>query len=195
MRTKCIVTVAILLWLGGSSAMAGNSKYLQLDTGWEVSCRGSFQCRHDMRDLLVIYHPFTGSTTGDFGMAQHRAVIPASWQPPYTLSFYIDGRVVWERDVADPENYGNRDLIRVDITPYVKPGKPFELAIRVFDKVGTDTPLDSDFYWESGYTGGPGRRDVKYPFKFRTCAYWGDICLSPPPASLPRAEFRCRPAG
>ncbi len=210
MRTKCIVTVAILLWLGGSSAMAGNSKYLQLDTGWEVSCRGSFQCRHDMRDLLVIYHPFTGSTTGDFGMAQHRAVIPASWQPPYTLSFYctddytsdeqkpptndyighdiyphhrfkqvlIDGRVVWERDVADPENYGNRDLIRVDITPYVKPGKPFELAIRVFDKVGTDTPLDSDFYWESGYTGGPGRRDVKYPFKFRTCAYWGDICLA-----------------
>jgi hypothetical protein len=195
MSTHAIIWAFLIAICTGSTAMGANLMYLELDDSWQATQQGRFQVWHDMRDLLVIHHPFDASATGDFGAVRRMARVPQTWEPPFTLSFYctddylsdetekptggsthdafpghrfkqvlVDGAVVWESDVADWDGYGNRDLIHVDLTPHVEAGKPFELSLRVLDRVGTETQLDSDFIYLSWQNpGGPGEGAIEGP--------------------------------
>jgi hypothetical protein len=100
----------------------------------------------------------------------------------------IDDRVIWDRDVADPifpgaksaamEPAGGADpfppYFRVDITPYVTPGQPFELSLRVFDQAATTERLDQDWRAEFRFYDKPV--DMKNT-TFSTDVYWADVTL------------------
>lgn len=85
----------------------------------------------------------------------------------------VDDRIVWESDIADPSQPGVTTDFAVDLTPFVKAGQAFQLGLRVRDRVGLDTPLDTDFYFRGVYEGDrPGGTPI-----LSTTAYWGDVRL------------------
>lgn len=169
---------------------------------WTFSSKGSYSGRLDRRDLYNIEHPWVMSETGSFGQIECEAAIPKGWKPPYALHFYasddyasepnpqsphdwwgidsyvghrfkqvlINGAVVWEMDVGD---HVVCPTFCIDITPHVAPGKPFKLALRVIDKVGTDHTLPDDFT-RIGTTEGDKKLTDR---KFYTNVWWGDIAL------------------
>ncbi|MFH1572102.1 MAG: hypothetical protein ABIL09_29190 [Gemmatimonadota bacterium] len=121
----------------------------------------------------------------------------------------VDGAVVWDQDVGDPEVPG---YFQVDLGDRVHAGQPFELTLRVLDKVATATRLPGDAFhlgiWSWDGLGDPGAAAKLY-----TRVFWGDLALSagaplawsdnparrplelhpvrPPPAPAPeRAEHR-----
>jgi hypothetical protein len=60
----------------------------------------------------------------------------------------------------------------IDLSNLVKPGEPFELSLRVVDKVGTATKLEGEWFY-------PGNFDPKEdPRAFATHVYWGDLLLT-----------------
>lgn len=101
----------------------------------------------------------------------------------------VNNRVVWERDVADSDSPDWRPG-RTQTTPYrdyyyvvdisedVHPGQEFELALRIYDKVGSGISLPGDVhqahYWE------PPDFDRAQANKwFDFMAWWGDVFLTP----------------
>ncbi|MCC6445347.1 MAG: glycoside hydrolase family 127 protein [Armatimonadetes bacterium] len=176
--------------------------YLELDQQeWAFSARGAYQGRPDRRRLYAMLHPWVPAETGGYGQLQAEVSVPADWKPPYALHFYagddyvsdshrlqpsdwlgmecyqghrfkqvlIDDRVVWETDIGDaaPQSFA------VDITPYVQPGSPFRLAVRVFDRVGTDTVLPGDFQ----HIGATESKKPEDPHRFFSTVWWGDVAL------------------
>lgn len=181
--------------------MSGQSRYLDLSV-WTFTSEKAFTGRPDRRDLYNIEHPWITSETGGFGQIEAQVVIPEGWKPPYALHFYasddyasernpesphewwgidsyvghrfkqvlIDGAVVWEADVGD---HIVCPSFCADITPYVTPGKPFRLALRVFDKVGSDQTLPHD-HTRVGTTEGDKKLTDR---KFYTNVWWGDVAI------------------
>jgi hypothetical protein len=181
--------------------MTGQSRYLDLSE-WTFSSEGNYSGRLDRRDLYNVEHPWVMSETGSFGQIEGEAVIPKGWKPPYALHFYasddyasepnpqsphdwwgiesyvghrfkqvlIDGVVVWEVDAGD---HVVCPCFCADITPYVTPAKPFKVALRVIDKVGTDQTLPDDFT-RIGTTEGDKKLADR---KFYTNVWWGDVAL------------------
>jgi len=85
----------------------------------------------------------------------------------------IDGKVAWQRDIADDSAPGTPTDFAVDVTSHVKPGGTFVLALRNTDQVGLAVPLLSDFYLHGIYEGDrPGGNHV-----LATTCYWGDVTL------------------
>lgn len=86
----------------------------------------------------------------------------------------IDGKVVWDRDVADSESF---NYTSIDIAKHVKPGKTFDLTLRVIDKVNPATKLPGDEFrlgiWDWQALG-----DKDADKKFYTRVFWGDLALS-----------------
>ena len=103
----------------------------------------------------------------------------------------VDGEVVWERDVADPEGPQVATRFEVDLTRHCKPGRAFRLGLRVLDKVGTDVTLPKDFQ-HTGTTETAAEKPGD-PARFMTHVYWGDALLlrgRPSPAALEPLERR-----
>ena len=85
----------------------------------------------------------------------------------------VNDEIVWERDIADPSQPGATTDFALDLTPHVTAGRPFRLGLRVRDRVGLDTPLDTDSYHRGVYEGErPGGTSV-----LATTAYWGDVTV------------------
>jgi len=175
--------------------------FLEFDAQkWTFASQGPYEGRLDRRKLYVLRHPWEPAAADHFGQIETAFTIPESWRPPFALHFYasddyvadntrlqptdwlgmecyqghrfkqvlIDGAVVWEVDVAD-----NTPSYAVDITPYVKPGQPFRLALRVVDKVGTDVTLPGDFL----HIGATESKKPGDPRRFFTNVWWGDVAL------------------
>lgn len=172
-------------------------------SAWSFSGKGAYTGRLDRRQLYNICHEWVPSNTGDFGQIETQALIPADWKPPFALHFYaaddyasepdpnpphdwwgiesyvghrfkqilVNGRVAWEADVAD---HVVSPAFAADITPYVTPGVPFTLALRVLDKAGTEQVLPEDFLRIGTTEGG---KKVEDPRRFYTNVWWGDVAL------------------
>ncbi|MEW6754628.1 MAG: hypothetical protein AB1505_27140, partial [Candidatus Latescibacterota bacterium] len=86
----------------------------------------------------------------------------------------VDGRVVWERDVADAEEEA---YFSAELLPSATPGQRFELTLRVIDRVGTATPLPTDEF-HLGIWSWQGLGDPQAARKLFTRVFWGDLALS-----------------
>ena len=178
---------------------------LPFDERWATRTRGVYEVRKDMRDLFNINHPWTVGTEGSFGSISVTARVPADWTGGVVLYFYmsdnyqavpttlarvqggwlgyevyigyrfkqllINGNVVWETDVADsgPVEFA------VDITEYIRPGRNFQLAFRMYDRVSTDVELEHrmDFYGSF-----ETRREALNKNTFHTSLWIGDVVLA-----------------
>ncbi|MFQ6096460.1 MAG: hypothetical protein ACE5O2_01950, partial [Armatimonadota bacterium] len=168
---------------------------------WTVSRRGDYHVRYDRRDLQAVYHLSTTAAAGDHATLTTTVTIPRDWRPPYGLELYcsddyryqpsdfkntgwmaahaypgrrfkqvlVVGKVVWDVVVGDVVR---EQRIGLDLTALVEPGKPFELALRVIDKVATDTPRDGDFFHPGAF------EPKKDPKAFMTHVYWGDVLVT-----------------
>ncbi|MGQ9737749.1 MAG: exo-rhamnogalacturonan lyase family protein [Armatimonadota bacterium] len=99
----------------------------------------------------------------------------------------IDDTVVWEADVGDSTS----PCFVVDVTPYVQRGKPFRLALRVMDKIGTDTILPGDFMHIG--TTETAVKKMGDPRRFLTDVWWGDVMLWERDDGKEPAKPRSRP--
>lgn len=183
--------------------MKQRQQYIELATGWSFSSKGTFTGKLDRRDLYNIRHEWIPSETGAFGQMETEAVVPQGWKAPFALHFYasddyasepnpqsphdwwgiesyvghrfkqvlIDGVVVWDQDVGD---HIVCPSFCADITPHVKPGKPFKLALRVLDKIGTDQVLTDD-HMRIGTI--ESNKTLDGPRDFSTNVWWGDVAL------------------
>ena len=86
----------------------------------------------------------------------------------------IDGQVVWEWDVADPEEDA---YFNVDLSHLLQPGQRFELSLRVIDRAGSATRLPTDEF-HLGIWSWQGLDDPEAESKFYTRIFWGDVALS-----------------
>jgi len=119
---------------------------------------------------------------------------------PGTESFFdhrfkqvlIDGQVVWERDVIDENLHASQSVFQVDITPYVTPGKPFELTLRALDKVSTAQRNERDVWFIGGtwYSSGDGKTEE--PPRFHTIVWFADVLVGQKEA-VEAAPAGCRP--
>ncbi len=89
----------------------------------------------------------------------------------------INGRVVWESDVADAEGPQVQTRFEVELPPECAPGASFRLALRVLDKVGSETRLPQDFHHTGATERTPEPPDKPVPPRFMTHVYWGDVLL------------------
>ncbi|NLC55563.1 MAG: hypothetical protein GX774_01845 [Armatimonadetes bacterium] len=186
---------------------------------WAFSAQGAYLARLDRRGLYVVTHPRQPAGTGDFGRLERTVTLPRGWKPPFALHLYcsddyvadgwrpqpgdwlgseayvghrfkqvlVDDQVVWERDVADDNA---ERAIHIDLTPHVTPGKPFRLALRVIDRVGTDQVLPEDFL-HIGTTDATKPGD---PRRFQTQVWWGDVALTQQDRSATALPPRPRPS-
>jgi len=168
---------------------------------WSLQTQGDYHCRYDRRNLYCMYHLTSTAATGDHATLTTTVTIPANWQPPYGIEFYcsddyivrpsdfkntgwmavhaypghrfkqvlIDGKVVWDVDVGD---VGREAYYGINITDLVEPGKPFELTLRMLDKVGTEAELEGEFVEHGAF------RPNENPRAFMTHLYWGDLLVS-----------------
>ena len=102
----------------------------------------------------------------------------------------VDGKVVWEQDVAESDSPGwknGQDAVAyagfyhtADLTGAVKPGQSFDLELRIIDKVGSGVTLPGDrhqgHYWEPATLERP-----KANAWFDFTGWWGDVFLTPDP--------------
>jgi hypothetical protein len=86
----------------------------------------------------------------------------------------IDDKVIWERDVIDENTMGSQTIFQVDITPYVRPGKPFKLAFRALDKVSTLERNEQDVWFIGGAWHAPGDGKTEDPPRFHTAVWFAD---------------------
>ncbi|MBI3852049.1 MAG: hypothetical protein HY298_17460 [Verrucomicrobia bacterium] len=86
----------------------------------------------------------------------------------------IDGRVVWEQDIGDSEDFG---YFSADVSQRVAPGGTFTLTLRVLDKVGSATKLPGDEF-HLGVLSWEGLGDPNAEKKLYTRVFWGDVALS-----------------
>jgi len=83
-------------------------------------------------------------------------------------------------DVQDPPPYV--DVYRhVDISQYVAPGEAFDLTLRLYDKVGSATPLPGDLH------GIMSEEPEDNRTRFQTIAWWADVTLLNEPLAQERS--------
>ena len=135
------------------------SRTVTVPADWQPPCSLTFFCSDDYSDYRE--RPKTSDNSID------------SYPGHRFKEVLIDGRVVWQRDIADDSSPGAATDFVVDVPLQVKPGRSFVLTFRNFDRVGLDTPLPTDFYLRGIYEGDrPGGNHV-----LATTCYWGDVML------------------
>ncbi len=192
------------------------------DPGWELHSDAPWWGHVDMRDLLNLFHPLVVSANGAWAGAVRDVVLPSAWGSTPTLRFYcadnyavdpkyspgaagvenypnhrfkqalIGDQVVWEQDVADSASHEAPTLFSVDLRPYVRPGQPFRLTLRVIDRVSTEKRLPGDVRFIGGtwYSAGDGR--TEQPPRFHTAVWFGDVVLGEA-AAVAAAPLGSRP--
>jgi hypothetical protein len=208
MTATILCSLRLLAPWGAATAEPAHLLALPLGSDhWTFSAQGPYQACLDMRELYQINHPFVVSGAGSFGQLSGEVSVPATWRGPIKLRFYqgkscqanpdrtknggydtsfvghrfrqllIDGRVVWEADVADP-GPGSHHV--VDLSEWLKPGQSAQLAMRIYDKVGTDVELEQDFIDIGTWIGEENHRrfsDPSITHRFEIRSYWGDLAL------------------
>ncbi|MCC6443678.1 MAG: hypothetical protein IT210_09520 [Armatimonadetes bacterium] len=158
--------------------VAGASREITLPAVWHPPFALRFYCADDYFADPEKHKPGMLGTESFFG---HRF-----------KQVLIDGRVVWERDVAEENLHASQSVFQVDITPYVEPGKPFRLTFRVFDRSGTPERNERDVWFIGGtwYAAGDGK--TEQPPRFHTAVWFADPVIgekaaveTAPPGSRP----------
>ncbi|MFC1718108.1 beta-L-arabinofuranosidase domain-containing protein [Candidatus Poribacteria bacterium] len=87
----------------------------------------------------------------------------------------VDGEVIWEVDVADPEGVSVQSYFSIPLPERVEPGDQVRIEFRLIDKVGSSEHQGED-YRHIGTTDGIKKSD---PWRFMTHVYVGDVMLTP----------------
>ena len=87
----------------------------------------------------------------------------------------VDGEVIWEADVADPEGVSEPSQFSIPLPSHVKAGERIRLEFRLIDKIGSTTRSGDDFR-HIGTTDGI---EASEPWRFMTHLYIGDVRLTP----------------
>jgi len=134
-------------------------------------------CRLARADLLNFYANDTYEAEG-WEQGKLKWTFPAAACQNFVghrfKQILIDGQVVWEQDVADAETF---NYASVDVSRSVKPGKEFDLTLRVIDKVSPATRLPGDEF-HLGIWDWQAQGDKDADKKFHTRVFWGDVALS-----------------
>jgi hypothetical protein len=132
------------------------SKYLLPGT-WRKKHTGPFSLRRDLRQLLVIEHPWQPSRAGQYGQWETRVAAPRDWQPgaPLFVSFY------------QSDNYSG-DWLPGDwtgIQAFV--GHRFKQLLVDGQVVWEEDVADEEFAGAKklGYRGAPGRSGYRDPYR------------------------------
>lgn len=135
------------------------SRSVTLPADWQPPYTLAFFCSDDYSDYRE--RPKTSSNSID------------SYPGHRFKEVLIDGRAIWQRDIADDSAPGTATDFAVDVTSHVKPGRAFMLSVRNTDRVGLNSALPTDFYLRGVYEGDrPGGNHV-----LATTCYWGDMTL------------------
>ena len=112
---------------------------------WEESRAGS---RATVHSTIEIPHDWEGQVRLRFYMTDeydthYRRLDPDNWLGQMNLvghrfkQVLVDGEVVWERDVADPEGVGQESHYSVLLPERIEPGDRVRLSFRLIDKVSS----------------------------------------------------------
>lgn len=199
MRTMGSWGLAAALCLTGAAAVAAQDE-------WSIETKGAWKMRPDpQRDLLVMDHPWSTSSTGDFALVWRMMKAAEDWNGPVNLCFYCsddyhtdgwrpDGTKVsaegfcghrFKQVLVDNAVVWSRDVsdpvVKGESPGFrvpikVQPGQDFRLSLLVYDRTGSTEILEGDFYQdESGKTTRP--KEGADPFRFMTHVYWGDFAM------------------
>ncbi|MBM4081557.1 MAG: hypothetical protein FJ278_17770, partial [Planctomycetes bacterium] len=212
-----LLTAACMFFSGWAAA---NAETLELPLGrWTWRAKGNYAGWLDRRGLYQIVHPMETAKAGDYGRTETQVTIPADAKPPYTLRFYVndtlygeghgpsavidvrvghrfnqalvDGKVVWSEDMAKSKPISGPRYTLVDITPHVTPGRPFTLALQVWEEVDSSREMPGDAIQLGVYAGTTQKYTPLPREKYGTRTYWGDVAIHAGPP--PRAEdLPCR---
>jgi len=87
----------------------------------------------------------------------------------------IDGRLLWEQDVADT---GTGQYYDIDLGWGVSPGQTIEITLRMIDKVASDVELPGDYHRIGDASGRqPCWSEPSTYLRFETRSYWADVVL------------------
>lgn len=158
--SKKTITAFLLLTaaaLNGKCGDVGNIRNpgFEDDSAWEFHKKGeAWNSRYEIKELksgkrgvLISFPRGTIGTVGDnAGISQNVTLTPedkgiAFWMKDsydgptwgyHFIQLLLDGKVIWEKDVAR----GSLDWSegKIDLTPYVKEAKTYQLDLRVYDK-------------------------------------------------------------
>ena len=170
---------------------------------WELGAVGNFSGCLDRRQLYQLSYPMAEAKAGDFGQIQVRTAVPRDAQPPYTLRFYVsdniygdglpawgvadlrrghrfervlvDGNVVWSQDIAVSTPLTDPKYTLVDLTPHVRPGRPFALALQLWQEVDSGRQMPDDVVRLGKYAGTTKEYTPMAYAKYATRSYWGDV--------------------
>ena len=172
---------------------------------WTFKARGNFTGCIDRRQLYQLLHPIAAAKAGDYGRIEVRTTIPEDAVAPYTLQFYVsdniygddipswavvdlrrghrfkralvDGKVVWSQDIAVSTPLTDPKYTLVDVTPHVQPGRPFTLALQLWQEVDSDRKMPEDLIRLGKYAGTTTEYTPMTYGKYGTRSYWGDVAI------------------
>ena len=150
---------------------------------WEVSQAGhsgsvsqEVQIPDDWEGGILLHFYMTDDYHG-----QHPKLEDDSWLGQMSLvghrfkQILLDGDVIWEVDVADPEGVSVPSHFSVLLPEQARAGEKVKVEFRLIDRVGSSEHLEED-YRHIGSTDGIEESD---PWKFMTHVYIGDVMLTP----------------
>lgn len=124
---------------------------------WRQDHTGAFATRRDLRQLLVIEHPWQPSRTGKYGQWQTRVASPKAWQPgqPLFVSFY------------QSDNYSGDWMPDTWTGAQVFVSHRFKQLLVNGQVVWEEDVADEQTAGtkESGYLGEPGRSGFRDPYR------------------------------
>lgn len=143
-----------------TGSVAGASREVVLPSDWEPPFALRFFCADDYFADAEKHKPGQLGTESFF---EHRF-----------KQVLIGDQVIWERDVCDENVQGSQVSFQLDITPYVTPGKPFQLTFRVLDRVTTLERNERDVWFIGGTWYTPGDGETEEPPRFHTAVWFAD---------------------
>ena len=207
-RTLCLAW--LLAWVAPS--LGAESLDLPLNR-WRFHAKGNFAGRLDRRNLYQIAHPLDPADAGDYGRVETQVSVPEGMEPPYTLRFYVsgniygqghskrsvvdlrvghrfkqalvNGKVVWSQDIAVNTPVTGPRYTLVDITPHVRPGQSFTLALQLWQEVHSKRHMPDDLIQLGIYAGTTKQYEPLPRERYGTQSYWGDVAIhaGAPPAA------------